>query len=262
MPQSIQSLAEIGDSAVRHMELTFRSLLAGHPDVAMNDAFLQLSTGEPHPFGNFTLISAPTNVEATLAAIDPFRTIYLPSAAILIGLPNADVDAVLQANGFVNHGTMPAMAVEIDQIAEVKLPEGYRFRRIGSEEGAAFTKAFAAGYELPDGVARVFSPERISCAADGPSKVSFYAATKDGEMAAVSAMFLGDGLAGIYCVATVPEHRQKGLGAYMTAQPLRMAKELGYRFGVLQASEPGYPVYKRLGFGDFGGVPLYVRIPE
>ena len=40
----------------------------------------------------------------------------------------------------------------------------------------------------------------------------------------------------------------KGFGAAMTFNPLHQAREMGYRIGVLQSSEMGFNVYKRLGF--------------
>jgi len=63
-------------------------------------------------------------------------------------------------------------------------------------------------------------------------------------------------------VGTMPGHRRRGLGAALTAFPLKAARELGYRTGVLQASEAGYGVYRSLGFEDDGQVQLYVRVPE
>ena len=62
-------------------------------------------------------------------------------------------------------------------------------------------------------------------------------------------------------MATLPEERKKGLAAHATAEPLRIARELGYRVGVLQASAEGQPVYHRLGFADFGESPRFVRMP-
>ena len=74
-------------------------------------------------------------------------------------------------------------------------------------------------------------------------------------------MYLQNGVAGIYAVSTAPDHRRKGLGAHATAEPLRIAAKLGYCVGILQASGPGQPVYRRLGFNEFGPIPLFVRMP-
>lgn len=46
-----------------------------------------------------------------------------------------------------------------------------------------------------------------------------------------------------------------------TAEPLRIARRLGYRVGVLQSSQTGHPVYLGLGFADAGEVPMFVRMP-
>ncbi len=77
-----------------------------------------------------------------------------------------------------------------------------------------------------------------------------------------SMIYLNDGLAGVFCVATVPEERGKGPGAHATAEPLRLAQRLGYGVGVLQSTEIVDSVYRRIGFADVGGVPFYVRIPS
>ncbi|MEZ5391400.1 MAG: GNAT family N-acetyltransferase [Bryobacterales bacterium] len=107
--------------------------------------------------------------------------------------------------------------------------------------------------------AQQFVPVSLGDAEDDP--VQYYLASRDGRPVATSAMCLLEGLAGIYCVATVPEERRKGLGAFMTAEPLRRAEKIGYGVGVLQSSTSGYPVYEKLGFKTFGGVPMYIRTP-
>ncbi len=93
------------------------------------------------------------------------------------------------------------------------------------------------------------------------ASVQFFVIFKDAKPISTSLLYLHGGLAGIYCVATVPAERGRGLGAHVTAEPLRIAYDLGYRVGVLQSSVAGYPVYKRLGFAGFGGVPLYIHVP-
>ena len=253
---------EIGGIACRHLETVFRDLLAG-PDVVREGAFLRLVTGEAHPFGNLAIVSAPGGLEATRAAIEPLAGLAAPSAVLF---PAAEVDdetaAFLADRGFGSHGSMPAMAVDIDRLAPTSLPAGYRFERVTTEdEGEEWAARFAIGYELPVPVARLFSPALIEVDPASDAPVQFFVVRKGDAIVGTSVLYLADGVAGVYCVATVPEERGKGLGAHATAEPLRLAHGLGYRVGVLQSSEMGHGVYRRLGFEDVGGVPIYVRVP-
>lgn len=91
--------------------------------------------------------------------------------------------------------------------------------------------------------------------------MEYYAIRKAGRIVATSMLCKHDGLAGVYCVATIPEERGNGLGAYVTAEPLRKAYTEGYRVGVLQSTAAGYGVYRRLGFMDLAAVSLFVRLP-
>jgi predicted GNAT family acetyltransferase len=61
-----------------------------------------------------------------------------------------------------------------------------------------------------------------------------------------------DETAGVYNVVTVPAHRGKGYGAAVTWAVVAEGARRGCTHAVLQASETGYPVYRRMGFVDAG----------
>ena len=265
----VPALAALGDAAGaaigRHLDRSFRAMVvSGHR--AEGPRFLRLLTGEPHPFGNFAVVSAPADPETTRDAIEPLVARGVPAAVLFPDLDvPADVDAYLTEQGFAPHAAMPAMGVDISSLKATALPDGYEFVRVGDGDGddsEEWVRQFAAGYELPLGVAQCFPPAALDAGSSENSAMQFFAIRRRGAIVCTSACHLDGGLAGIYCVSTIPEERGKGLGAHATAEPLRLAGRQGYRVGILQSSEAGHSLYKSLGFADFGGVPLYVRIPD
>jgi ribosomal protein S18 acetylase RimI-like enzyme len=82
-------------------------------------------------------------------------------------------------------------------------------------------------------------------------KVRLFLARQDGAPAASATLYLSDGIAGIYHVATLPEFRRQGFGRSITLAPLVEARKEGARAAILQATALGEPVYRRLGFRTY-----------
>jgi GNAT superfamily N-acetyltransferase len=81
----------------------------------------------------------------------------------------------------------------------------------------------------------------------------------DGEAVAGAMVLDHRGDAAVTAVATLPEHRGKGLAGWIITELLRSARRRGLTSGSLQASQAGAPVYERLGFADAGFVELWER---
>ena len=57
-----------------------------------------------------------------------------------------------------------------------------------------------------------------------------------------------DKTAGLYGLATLESHREKNIGTALLTFALNKCKDLGFSNVILQASEDGFSIYKKLGF--------------
>ena len=81
----------------------------------------------------------------------------------------------------------------------------------------------------------------------------------DGEVVATSRISIGAGVAGLYAISTLARHRSRGIGRAMTIAALRAARSIGIRIAVLQSSDLGYGVYRRLGFRELFTYDVWVH---
>lgn len=261
LPSIDSDHARIGARASRHIELLFRNTVT-EPNAADEVDFYRVVTGEAHPLGNVVILPQREESSHIAEAIEPLVQGDFPSAVLFPGGVTPSSRTALLDAGFEDSGSMPAMAMDLNQLAATALPKGFQFARVGAgREGEEWADTLAVGYGLPIGVARLFSPVMIPADPADDAVVQFFAVKYEDRILATSLLYLADGLAGIYCVATLADARGQGLGAHVTAQALRAAERLGYRVGVLQSSSAGHPVYRRLGFQDVGGVPMFARVP-
>ena len=252
--------SSIGSMAARHMDLAFRAVISG-PNVVTTDRFIRYITGEPHPMANLAIARVGLDAAGARAVTAPLLEGNLPSVLLFPEGIGDGVNEAIDAMGYHEAGSIPAMAVDIESLAATSLPSSYDFQRVDRSAHEAWAEAFAVGYALPPRAARLFSPGAVDADLAPDASIQFFAVMRSGRIVATSVLALGAGLAGIYCVATLPDERKKGLGAHATAGALRVAQELGYRVGVLQSSAEGHNVYLRLGFKDVGGIPMFMRMP-
>lgn len=172
-----------------------------------------------------------------------------------------DLGERLLAAGFSQGGGEPGMAVELAKLAETPAaPTGLRISRVQSDDvlrvwASTLARGFGEGEKEADWVAEVY---RLEGYAD-PWR--HYLGRLHGEPVATATIFLAAGVAGVYFVMTVPEARQRGIGAAITLAALQEARDSGIEYGVLGSSPAGRSVYARLGFREYCTIELYEWAP-
>lgn len=231
---------------------------------SQDEHFTSWCTSLGHPWFNGVLSSRPplegdeTFIEETL---DDFRSKDVRACTWWMEptVKPSDWEPLLARHDFRFSDDTPGMAIDLEALNEsARSVEGIKIRAVENEEALQmWAHVFTLGYNLPtDWETPVYKNWRM-LGLDRP--IRNYLGFLNGEPVATSCLVLGGGAAGIYSVSTVEKARGKGIGAAMTVEPLQDARGMGYRIGVLQSSEMGYNVYKKLGFRHLCQIEYFYR---
>ena len=255
---------EYGDELVSIIKAdfnaTFRSLFRAF-EAERDDEIFRVRTRMPHPFANLALVNRIPTPALLREALEGLCEETFPSCFMSTEPVPSESLRILEESGFGLVEAMPLMSLDLDRLEVPPVPDGCTLDRAGPEQHEAWVDAMAGGYELPRELVDPMGPGSMfeqshDCA------IEFHVVHHEGRPVASSMHTVRDGVVGIYCIATHPDLRGRGLGAWVTAAPLRGFHDAGHRTAVLQASEMGAPVYRRLGFSEHGTIALHVRVPD
>ena len=235
-----------------------------HVELSVGRYLTWLVTDLPDPFMNLVVChQLPAEgvddlVEGTLAR---FRFMNIRQLSWLTheGVPSAEIDKVLLAHGLTFRDEFATeMAVDLSL-----LPDGlptHAALRIVPVDGERVLKQWihvaSIGFRIDERFEKIWLDFFADAIFD--TRFQTYLALLDGKPVATSQLFLSEGVAGIYNVSCIPDARGQGIGSAVTLAPLLEAREMGFRIGVLQASQKGHNVYSRLGFQDYGKLSVYL----
>jgi hypothetical protein len=89
------------------------------------------------------------------------------------------------------------------------------------------------------------------------NKTQFFLGIYQKKIVSALILYLSAGVAGLHAVSTLSEYRGKGFGYTISRVALIYAHELDYKIGVLQASDLGEVVYRKLGFTKYCDIYSY-----
>lgn len=257
MPDTVQAIYE--------NLIAYYRFLARSPLVELRDTreIQWIITGIPDPFLNRvfgTRLAAQAVPKAITETVAHFRSRTLPF--VWMAEPRArppHLGRHLEAHGFTRRSDLRGMAKPLPAPdVTPSSPPGLAVRPVDDTELLRqWLHPYAVGFGLTAFRERYFAIEAgIGLDPDLPRR--HFVGFLDRQPVASSTLFLGAGVAGIYNVATIPQARRQSIGAAMTLTCLREAAALGQRLAVLEASQMGFPVYRRLRFGECCTLNAYV----
>lgn len=172
-----------------------------------------------------------------------------------------DLGTYLKKHGFSSGEPQIGMAIDLQSMNEsLPVTSTLTLSPVNDAETLhRWCQVCVSGFEMPDFTIDYFYEWFLSLGFGPSSPIRNYLGWLNGEVVATSTLLPGAGVAGIYCVATLPQARRLGVGAAMTLHPLQDARRMGYRIGILQASEMGFPIYRKIGFKEYCQIKVYVR---
>ena len=171
------------------------------------------------------------------------------------GTRPSDLGTHLMAVGLTHLADDPGMAIDLATLpTDLPLPAGFTSEVVDDlgtlHEWCGFTdQVLVAEALFAWGQTLGFASDR---------EVVHFLGRLDGRPVATATLVLGGQAAGLYNVMTVPDAQHRGIGALMSVRPLELARARGYRLGILQSSQQGHALYRRLGFQDYCQIAIYL----
>lgn len=237
------------------------------PGLKHVDGLTTIDFGIPHPLLRGVLgseLAQDSADEIIESATSRFRKIGGPWSWILEPdcTPN-DLAARLGTHGMASAFQMPGMAIDLDRWARPGSPSNLEILFLkDSAELETWLKLCFDVFDIPVEAKTLFRDLHRTLPIAAGEQLGYVLGLLDGKPVATTNYFLGEGVAGIYCVATLEEARGKGIASALVSACLETGQEYGYRVGILQSSSKGFNAYQKLGFEEVCRFNVFVDSTE
>ena len=171
----------------------------------------------------------------------------------------SETTGLLVNEGFSRVGSIPCMLAELNAFTEkLSFPAGLQIIQVANQEEMLLWESVSfTAFDFPAETRHQYSRFVATFDLGHDTNQHFFLAFLDGKPVATSLSYFQNQYAGIYFVATLKEHRKKGIGLAITQSTMHHAKMAGSLYATLQSSRDGLSVYRQAGFKEYGRADVY-----
>ncbi|MGW6379391.1 GNAT family N-acetyltransferase [Rhodococcus sp. NPDC055112] len=258
----------MGENLMEAMELNLASHAAHlHPtvagarvhepgDIVIADSGLDDDTFNLVCLARLAPATAQARVEEILATVRaagrPFSWWVAPTST------PAKLGELLRARGLQPSETELAMTASMTEIPlHTPHPDLKVVTVTNREQLRDYAELMARNWTSPSPAVLDYFDAAGPAILSGECASIFVVGYRAGEPVAGAEIHLAAGVAGLYGVVTLEDHRRRGYGTAVTLAAIGRARAEGAERVVLQASVDGAPVYERIGFTPVGTYTEY-----
>ncbi len=181
------------------------------------------------------------------------------------GASQEETERALAQAGFVLLREAAGMIIDARDVSASRIPEGFAVEEPGDGEALLAWSGIVTRnlFDSSDPRYAESFAESARLLRDAGAMDIFLCRDGKGAPVSASASFIaGDGLGGVYFVATEPGARKRGLGAAVTSIAAARCAERGVDPVVLHATDLGKPVYEGIGFRTVAKMRRWKARPE
>ncbi len=187
--------------------------------------------------------------------IDKLKDENIPFICIPSKNMETEFETFIEGHDLVKADFVTASYKNLENL-EYKVNQNIQIRMVTNlDDMKEFDRISSVAFQHPEGLAFDFLKSVIS----NTEICLFIAYEKDLPVGCAMISFINN-QAGLYWNGVLPEFRMHGIATTLVEYRMNYAKELGYQDIISQNMTPSLNLYKRLGFEQLGGLPLYIQL--